>query len=187
MSNNTQTPFVMKTDERLVKLRAELAAIGNARTIRRQAAARLKAAKDALYVLELRAGYERIDPAELKAARAELAAAQADVEASKNLTDPKGEGANVLRELEARLSREEREANIRSFRPVYAAALARLDRALADAAAVAEEVEGLETVAIGMAFAVPSSWAFRLSRGAARGSDYMRWRHEAIEAGWLKG
>lgn len=178
--------FTFQADPKLAEVRAELAAIGDAKRVQRDAARRAREAADTLYMSEFQARFETAKASDVRAARDDLEAAQSALDAANALSEPKSEAVAYLRDLEKRLAREERERNIAEFRPVFAAALQDLDRALAGAATASEQLDELFGHAVSLGLAVPDTWASRLSRTSRRGSELIVWRRMAHEHGWLK-
>ena len=172
------TKFQYQPNPKLQEARAELAELRALSDRRAEVQAQVNVLRSRVALLETKARYEKIDTQELESAKTELTRLQ-------DGPGGKSEKAVYLADLVDRLERQEREENERRLKPLYRAAMVRLDRALEAIVPVAAELESLRQAGGPVAVYYPNDWFLDFEKSERRSSRLQAWRYLMHQAGWL--
>ncbi len=185
MTMQTQA-FKYQESEKLKDARAQLAVIYAVDTKRSEIDAQIRVLRAQRDLLTAQARFERVDPADLKAAQAELQAKQSELEELEDTPGRKSPTAEYLKQLVSTLERQEREENERRLKPIVRAALAKLDRALEAVTGPAAELAELRRLAGPLGTIFPDGWEGDFEKSSRRNSRLQMWRTQLYKAGWLE-
>jgi len=142
---------------------------------------KVQEAKEALDLLELKSGFERVVPSTIAAARENYQAAKATLQASEESSSDMPESVRYLAAKIDELERVEFDENTAAMRPVLLEGLRRLDAALESAASITSELVDLRNANRALTTFLPDTWEKEFYGPA---SKLTAWRETWASMGW---